>query len=90
MIKLKNDEYSLLKIFVATLLTPSAGWGQSLWDQTGLSGKVTITLPEGYGYKTAFPVDLRGEPMGKPLVIRGVQFSISLSAYAPASFILGS
>jgi hypothetical protein len=40
-------------------------------------------------FKTATPVDLRGEHPGSPLPVRDGKFTIPLKAHAPASFILG-
>lgn len=57
-----------------------------VWDQTGESGELTVTLPEGSRFTRATPVDLRGEHPGKPLSIRDGKLVILLKAYAPASF----
>jgi hypothetical protein len=59
-----------------------------LWEQTGISGKVSIILPEGNNYKTALPVNLRGEPDGNPVSIHKNHFVVDLKGYAPGSFIL--
>ena len=36
----------------------------------------------------AKPVNLRGEPKGEPIKMKGSTFVFDLPAYAPASFIL--
>lgn len=58
-----------------------------VWEQAGLSGKLTVTLPEGFTAKEALPVNLRGEVKGKPLPVKSGKIDFELSAYAPASFI---
>jgi hypothetical protein len=57
-----------------------------VWDQTGVSGELVVTLPGNF--KTATPVNLRGEKSGQPITIQNSSLSFSLHAYAPASFIL--
>jgi alpha-mannosidase len=57
-----------------------------VWDQSGGSGDLTITVPGKFTKAT--PVDLRGENPGKPLPVRDGKLTIPLKAYAPASFIL--
>lgn len=59
-----------------------------VWDQTGEPGTLTVTLPAGVRFKTATPVDLRGDHPGKSLPVRDGKVTFSLKAYAPASFIL--
>jgi hypothetical protein len=59
-----------------------------VWDQTGISGELSVTLPPGSRFTTATPVDLRGEHPGKPLPIRDGKLVFPLGAYAPASLIL--
>ncbi len=59
-----------------------------LWEQGGVSGEITVTLPEGMKVSSAQPVNLRGETTGKPLVIRDGKLAFPLKGYAPASFIL--
>lgn len=55
-----------------------------VWDQTGESAELTITLPGSY--LSATPVDLRGENPGKPVPIRLNELKIELPAFAPRSF----
>jgi alpha-mannosidase len=61
-----------------------------LWEQAGISGDCTVELPEGANYTEAIPVNLRGEKTGKAIIIRRGKFNFNLSAYSPASFILGT
>jgi len=58
----------------------------SLWDQSGTSGDLTVTLPGHYYHAT--PVNLRGETAGKPFAIQDDSFTVNLRAYAPASYLL--
>jgi hypothetical protein len=66
-----------------------AGTLLRVWEQAGLSGEITLRLPEGAAFTMAQPVNLRGETLGQPLAITGGKFGFPLNAYAPASFILG-
>lgn len=59
-----------------------------LWEQGGLSGNVTVTLPKGSAYTKATPVNLRGEVKGKQLSVSNSKLTFPLNRYAPASFIL--
>jgi hypothetical protein len=59
-----------------------------LWEQGGLSGNVTVTLPKGIIYTIATPVNLRGEKTGDPVNLKDGKLSFDLHAYAPASFVL--
>lgn len=59
-----------------------------LWEQGGISGKVSIKLPKGSTYLKATPVNLRGEVTGKPISISNGVISYLIPAYAPASFVL--
>ncbi len=58
------------------------------WEQTGESGKVKVSLPDGSKFRLAQPVTLRGEVAGEPIEIVNGKFEISLHAYAPFSVIL--
>jgi hypothetical protein len=58
------------------------------WEQGGVAGPVTATLPAGASFETATPVDLRGRAIGKPVLLKEGRLSFDLGAYAPASFIL--
>jgi hypothetical protein len=59
-----------------------------LWDQSGVSGKVDVTLPAGLNVSKAVPVDLRGRTLGPAIAIQSGRLSVDLPAYAPASFLL--
>jgi hypothetical protein len=59
-----------------------------LWELAGVSGKVTVKLPKGMKVSKMTPVNLRGEPTGKPERISFGRFSVNLNAFAPASFLL--
>jgi hypothetical protein len=39
-------------------------------------------------FRTAIPVTLRGEKRGSPIPLSAAELTITLGAYAPASFIL--
>ncbi|MRR24367.1 hypothetical protein EG830_15450 [bacterium] len=59
-----------------------------LWEQSGISGDVTVSFPEGSGWTKAQPVSLRGEKTGKAVSIRDRKLTIRLGAYSPASYVL--
>ncbi len=59
-----------------------------VWEQGGLAGPLTVTLPAGLKVSVAQPVTLRGETTGVVLPISGDQLTLDLKAYAPASHIL--
>jgi alpha-mannosidase len=69
---------------------PDGGTGTllRLWEQGGTSGPLTVTLPAGLKAANAQPVNLRGEKTGQPIPITEGKLTLSLPAYAPASFIL--
>lgn len=57
-----------------------------LWEYAGKSGSVTVRFPEGMRAQQVQPVNLRGVPAGKTIPLRHQTFSVSLKAFAPASF----
>ena len=59
-----------------------------VWEQGGVSGPLTVALPDGATFKQATPINLRGEKEGEPLRVEDGKISFPLHAYAPASFIL--
>ncbi|SHM03166.1 hypothetical protein [Mucilaginibacter sp. OK098] len=59
-----------------------------LWEQGGISGNITVTLPKGSTYTKMIPVNLRGEVAGKPIYVSKDKVTFFIHAYAPASFIL--
>jgi len=59
-----------------------------VWEQAGVSGMLTVSLPQEMRVSKATPVNLRGEKTGEPIRINSGMFTFSISAYAPASFML--
>ena len=59
-----------------------------VWEQAGISGPLTVTLPQGASFKRATPVDLRGETAGNPVPVNDGAIAFELKAYAPVSFVL--
>ena len=59
-----------------------------VWEQAGVSGEITVTLPQGMKADAAQPVNLRGEIAGEPIAVKNGSFSFALGAWAPKSFIL--
>ena len=59
-----------------------------VWEQTGVSGELTLELPKENKMNRAIPVNLRGEKIGKSLQIRDAKLTFELGAYAPVSFVL--
>ena len=59
-----------------------------LWEQAGVSGKVTVRLPPGLKASSITPVNLRGESMGKSEPVGFDRFEVDLKAFAPVSFVL--
>jgi len=57
-----------------------------VWEQAGGAGALVVTLPGGF--KTATPVNLRGEKTGKPGSIQSGRLAFDLPAFAPASYVL--
>ncbi len=60
-----------------------------LWEVAGTSGDCTVTLPEAMNVKSVRPVDLRGQPTGEPLPVRGGKITTPVKAFAPVSLRLG-
>jgi alpha-mannosidase len=59
-----------------------------VWEQAGVSGNLTLTLPAGFKATRAIPVDLRGVKSGASLEINDGKLTFPLKAYAPASFLV--
>lgn len=59
-----------------------------LLEQSGISGNISVTLPESSIFTKATPVNLRNEKTGKPIPISDRTLEHFLEAYSPASFIL--
>ncbi|MEX6688505.1 glycoside hydrolase family 38 C-terminal domain-containing protein [Danxiaibacter flavus] len=66
----------------------NAGTLLRLWEQSGTSGKLTVTIPSELNAKTATPVNLRGEKTGNAIPVSSNKFECTLNGFAPASFIL--
>ena len=65
-----------------------AGTVLRLWELAGNSGDCTVTLPDAMKVLSVQPVDLRGRPAGPPLAAQAGAFTVKLSAFAPASFLI--
>jgi hypothetical protein len=57
-----------------------------VWEQAGITGEIEVTLPVGSKFKTATPVNLRGEKLARPLKIKDGKLSFIIHAYGPQSF----
>ena len=57
-----------------------------VWDQSGVSGRLTVTLPQAFAAAAAQPVNLRGEKNGLPIAVENHTFTFALHAFAPATF----
>lgn len=77
-------------VMVTAFGTNPDGEGRLLrvWEQTGVSGMLTVELPGGNQAAMAIPVNLRGEKTGESIDIINDKLTFELGAYAPASFIL--
>ncbi len=65
-----------------------AGTLLRLWDQAGVGGECTVTLPAAIAVKSVLPVNLRGAMAGDPIPVRDHAFGVKLGPFAPASFVL--
>ncbi len=60
-----------------------------LWEQSGTTGPLAVTLPAALQVTKAQPVNLRGEKAGPAISVSGGKLTIErMPAYAPASFLL--
>ncbi|MCP5537523.1 MAG: hypothetical protein H7A51_14980 [Akkermansiaceae bacterium] len=59
-----------------------------VWERAGVSGPLTITLPQGAKCTKATPVNLRGEPLGNAFPVVAGKITIDLEHDSPASFLL--
>ncbi|MCP4313663.1 MAG: hypothetical protein GY790_20610 [Bacteroidetes bacterium] len=59
-----------------------------VWEQAGVSGKLTVELPAENKVTLAIPVNLRGEKIGEGIRVREDKLTFELGAFAPSSFIL--
>ena len=60
-----------------------------LWDQSGVSGELTVSLPKGCTAVKAQPVNLRGEKVGQSVPIRDGRFQVERSHLCPCQFSAG-
>lgn len=63
-----------------------AGTLLRVWEQIGEAGQLVVTLPGTF--KTATPVNLRGEQAGEPVPVGAGKLTFNLPAYAPVSYVL--
>lgn len=59
-----------------------------VWEQAGISGEVSIYLPNEMKIKFATPVNLRGIKTGKKITVAQNKLAVRLKAYEPMSFLL--
>ena len=59
-----------------------------LWEKSGDSGKIKVTLPAGSNFQIANKCNLRGEMNAEFYKIINNSFEIQINAYQPLSFIL--
>lgn len=58
-----------------------------LWEQSGIPGNCTVRFPKEFNAKTVQPIDLRGNMIGKKIIIKNKEFTVNLKKYAPVSFL---
>jgi len=59
-----------------------------VWEQVGVSGELTIKLPNKNIATKATRVNLRGERIGREIIVRDARLTFELGAFAPVSFLL--
>ena len=59
-----------------------------LWEQTGISSIVNVQLPEGIKVSTATLINLRGEAMGRKILIKNNRLKVPVPAFGPVSLLL--
>jgi len=59
-----------------------------VWEDAGQSGELTVALPAGCGVERVQPIDLRGRPVGEPIVVTDGKFTCQLGKYQPRSFLV--
>jgi alpha-mannosidase len=86
----KGIELSMKGVLVTAFGKNPYGDGLILrfWEQSGNSGKCTVSLPEGLNGKKAVPVNLRGEVTGSPFEIKDNTISLDIKAYKPYSLMI--
>ena len=87
---LQGLELSRKGVLVTALGRNAEGPGTvlRLWEYAGNSGPCQVRLPAGIAVAEVQPVNLRSEPAGAPIPVQQGTFTVSLPAFAPASFIL--
>ncbi len=68
--------------------TDGPGTVLRLWECASNSGTCLVHLPTGLDVDDVRPVNLRGEPTGPPIPVKQGAFPVSLTAFAPASFVI--
>ena len=59
------------------------------WEQVGEAGTYMVRLPSGMNARAAQPCDLRGQPIGSPLVVsENGTFEMEIGPMAPISVLL--
>ncbi len=58
-----------------------------VWEQAGVAGDCTITLPKGFKAEGARQVDLRGQTCEGPVQVNGTEVTVPLKAYAPCTLL---
>ena len=56
-----------------------------LWELAGQSGTCAVHLPDGMAVVQAQPIDLRGQPQGKAILVKDDRFNVEMKAFAPVS-----
>ncbi len=56
-----------------------------LWEQAGVAGDCTVTLPDGLQTEGARYVDLRGQALEGSVHVHGRELTLPLTAYAPST-----
>ncbi len=59
-----------------------------LWEQAGEGGVCRVRLPRPLCHEAMQPCDLRGRPLGEPILPHDGRHEIALAPFAPASFLL--
>ncbi len=76
-------------VYVTAFAPNDTGSLLRLWDQTGKSQKVTVTLPQGSKYTQAQWCNLRGVPVeGKVSRIENGKFTVEIGKNEPLTFML--
>ncbi|GAB1359289.1 hypothetical protein MASR1M31_10710 [Porphyromonadaceae bacterium] len=76
-------------VYVTAFAPTDTGSLLRLWDQTGKTQQVTITLPQGSKYTQAQWCNLRGVPVeGKVSRIENGKFTVEIGKNEPLTFML--